>query len=85
MISTTLLQLNTADRFRGRVFALDFGMNMLAAASANYLLGVGFDNWGFSPRQLAAAMGAVLILPGILWLPAQDHWTRARVGDNGPR
>ncbi len=32
-MTTTLLQLNTADRFRGRVFALDFGMNMLAAAS----------------------------------------------------
>jgi len=77
VMSTTLLQLNTPDRFRGRVFALDFGMNMLAAASANYLLGVGFDNWGFGARQLAAAFGAVLIVPGILWLPAQARWGRA--------
>ena len=76
VMSTTLLQLNTLDRFRGRVFALDFGMNMLAAASANYLLGVGFDNWGFSARQLAAALGAVLIVPGIVWLPAQARWGR---------
>ena len=77
VMSTTLLQLNTPDRFRGRVFALDFGMNMLAAASANYVLGVGFDNWGFGARQLAAAFGAVLIVPGILWLPAQARWGRA--------
>ncbi len=79
VMSTTLIQLNTTDRFRGRVFALDFGMNMLAAAAANYLLGTGFDNWGFSARQLAAAMGAVLIIPGILWLPAQVRWARAAV------
>jgi predicted MFS family arabinose efflux permease len=77
VMSTTLLQLNTPDRYRGRVFAFDFGMNMLAAASANYLLGVGFDNWGFSARQLAAAMGAVLIVPGIVWLPVQARWARA--------
>ena len=76
VMSTTLLQLNTADRFHGRVFALDFGMNMLAAATANYLLGVGFDSWGFGARHLAAAMGAVLIIPGILWLPAQARWAR---------
>jgi predicted MFS family arabinose efflux permease len=74
VMSTTLLQLNTADRFRGRVFALDLGMIMLAAAGANYLLGVGFDNWGLGARRLAAAMGVALILPGVLWLPVQARW-----------
>jgi predicted MFS family arabinose efflux permease len=74
VMTTTLLQLNTADRFRGRVFALDLGLNMLAAAGSNYLIGVGLDTWKFSPRQLAAALGAVLILPGLAWLPVQARW-----------
>ena len=34
VFSTTLLHLNTEDRFRGRVFAADFGLNMLAASLA---------------------------------------------------
>jgi hypothetical protein len=71
VLSTTLLQLNTVDRFRGRVFALDFGMNMLAAAGSNYLIGVGLDVWKFSARQLATALGMALIIPGLLWLPVQ--------------
>jgi len=48
----------------------------VAASSANYLLGMGFDNWGFSARQLATALGAVLIVPGIVWLPTQARWGR---------
>lgn len=76
VMSTTLLQLNTDDRFRGRVFALDFGLIMLAAAGTNYLLGFAFDAWKFSPRQLAAILGAVLVLPGLLWRPAQARWAQ---------
>jgi MFS family permease len=76
VMTTTLLQLNTTDRFRGRVFALDIGMNMLAVAASNYLIGVGLDTWKFSPRQLAGALGVTLILPGLLWLPVQAAWGR---------
>ena len=74
VMSTTLLQLNVPDRFRGRVFALDLGLLMLTVSAANYLLGVGFDTWNFTARQLAVALGLTLIVPGLLWLPAQAKW-----------
>lgn len=75
VMSTTLLQLNTADRFRGRVFALDFGLNMLTASASNYFVGLGLDTWKFTARQLAAALGFVLLVPGFLWLTT--HSARA--------
>jgi MFS family permease len=74
VVSTTLLQMNTVDRFRGRVFAVDFGMNMLAAAISNYVMGVGLDVWRIDPRDLAGALGLVLLIPAAFWLVAQSWW-----------
>lgn len=74
VMSTALLQLNVADRFRGRVFALDFGLMMLMSAASNYLVGAGLDTWRLSPRELAAVMGVALMVPVTLWLPAQAVW-----------
>jgi len=76
VMSTSLLQLNTPDKVRGRVFSLDFGLFMLMIAGSNYILGLGLDTWGFTARQLAAGLGLVMIVPGILWLPAARRWTR---------
>lgn len=72
--STALLQLHVADRFRGRVFAVDFGLNQLVAATSNYVMGVGLDTWKLTARQLAAGLGVVLCIPGLLWLAAQAAW-----------
>jgi predicted MFS family arabinose efflux permease len=77
VMSTTLLQLSTTDRFRGRVFALDFGMLMLMIAVSNFVVGTGLDNWGFSARQLAAALGVLILIPGLLWPLAQRRWGKA--------
>jgi len=76
VVSTTLIQMNVSDRLRGRVFAVDFGLNMLAAAASNYVVGLGLDHWGLSARQLAAGLGAALLIPALLWLPAQAKWGR---------
>ena len=76
VVSTTLLQVHTADRFRGRVFAVDFGMNMLAASASIYIVGVGLDVWKIEPRQLAQDIGLALLIPAALWLAAQLKWTR---------
>jgi predicted MFS family arabinose efflux permease len=76
VVSTSLLQLNVADRFRGRVFAVDFGLNVLAASGSNYIMGIGLDTWSLSARQLAAGLGAVLMIPSLLWLPAQATWAK---------
>ncbi len=77
VMSTALLQLNVADRFRGRVFALDFGLMMLAASVSNYLVGAGLDRPGVGARTMAAALGAGLFFPAFLWLFAQRAWGKA--------
>lgn len=78
VVSTTLLHLNAAEDFRGRVFALDSGLVMLAAAASNYVLGLSLDAWKIDPRHLATLFGCALMVPGLLWLPAQARWGTSR-------
>jgi MFS family permease len=66
VFSTTLLQLNTEDRFRGRVFAADLGFSMLTIAVGAYVCGL-FLDWGSSARTIAAATGLLMLLPASLW------------------
>jgi predicted MFS family arabinose efflux permease len=75
VFSTTLLQLKTDDRFRGRVFAADSALAMLSIAVGAYVCGR-FLDWGFSPRLLASSVGALMLIPIALW-----SWT-ARPGRN---
>ncbi len=79
VVSTALLQINTTDRFRGRVFAVDFGLNTLTAAISTYAVGFGLDRWGMSAMKLAAGMGVALLICGLLWLPAQSRWGKKTV------
>lgn len=74
VMTTSLLQLNTPDKVRGRVFSLDFGLFMLMIAVSNYILGLGLDTWGFSARQLAAGLGFVMMIPGGLWMVGLRRW-----------
>ncbi len=78
VMSTTLLQVHTASRFRGRIFALDFGAWMLAVSVSNYLVGLGLDHWGLSARQLAAALGGAMLLLGVVWRWTSRNWTDHR-------
>ena len=73
VFSSTLLQLNTDDRFRGRVFSADFGLCMLVIAVAGYVAGVLLDA-GVSVRVLASATGACMILPFVIWAFALRLW-----------
>jgi hypothetical protein len=66
VFSTTLLQLNTEDRFRGRVFAADLGFSMLTIAVGAYVCGL-FLDWGSSARMLSVATGALMVFPAALW------------------
>ena len=52
VFSTTLLQLNTEDRFRGRVFSADLGFCMLTIAVGAYVCGVFLDR-GVSAQVVA--------------------------------
>ena len=66
VFSTTLLQIYSTDRFRGRVFAADYGLCMLGISASSYLAGVAID-FGISPRTLATAMGLVMLAPAAAW------------------
>ena len=73
VFSSTLLQLNTDDRFRGRVFSADFGLCMLVIAIACYVAGLLLDT-GVSVRLLASGTGACLLAPFIIWAFALRLW-----------
>jgi MFS family permease len=66
VFSTTLLQLQTEDRFRGRVFAADLGLSMLTIAAGAYIAGRLVD-WGFVARYVASAAGLLMLIPAIWW------------------
>lgn len=74
VFSTTLLQLHTEDRFRGRVFAADLGFSMLTIAVGAYLCGR-FLDWGISARMVATCTGLIMLLPATLWALAIRTWT----------
>jgi MFS family permease len=73
VFSTTLLQLNSDDRFRGRIFAADFGIAMAVIAISASLAGRAIDH-GVSPRVVASAVGAAMVVPTLLWASAQRLW-----------
>src|ERR1700734_3565868 len=66
VFSTTLLQLHTEDRFRGRVFSADLGFSMLTIAAGAYLCGQLLDT-GVAARTLASWTGVVMLIPAALW------------------
>jgi len=73
VFSTTLLQLNTDDRFRGRVFSADLGLCMLTIAIGAYVSGA-FLDLGISARVLVSAVGVVMLIPAALWAWAVRLW-----------
>jgi predicted MFS family arabinose efflux permease len=66
VFSTTLLQLHTDDRFRGRVFSADLGFSMLTIAAGAYLCGRLLDA-GVYARTVATWTGLVMLIPAALW------------------
>jgi predicted MFS family arabinose efflux permease len=66
VFSTTLLQLHTDDRFRGRVFSADLGFSMLTIAAGAYLCGRFLDA-GIAARTVATYTGLVMLIPATLW------------------
>jgi predicted MFS family arabinose efflux permease len=66
VFSTTLLQLHTDDRFRGRVFSADLGFSMFTIAAGAYLCGRLLDS-GVSARTVATWTGFVMLIPAVLW------------------
>lgn len=80
VFSTTLLQVYTTDRFRGRVFAAEFGLCMLTISASSYLAGLAID-WGVPARTVALAIGCVMIVPALAWTWAMRKTNSERNGN----
>jgi len=80
VFSTTLLQLHTDDRFRGRVFSADLGFSMFTIAAGAFLCGRLLDS-GVSARTVATSTGLVMLIPAGLWALAM----RLGMGHQGSR
>jgi len=80
VFSTTLLQLHTEDRFRGRVFAADLGLGSLTFAVTAYLAGLFLDA-GISARTVATSTGALMLVPATIlaWALHLGRSSQARV------
>jgi MFS family permease len=66
VFSTTLLQLHTDDRFRGRVFATELGLCMFTIAAGAFVAGLLVDR-GFNPRVVASGAGLLMLIPAAAW------------------
>jgi len=84
VFSTTLLQLHTDDRFRGRVFSADLGFSMLTIAAGAYLCGRLLDA-GLSARAVATGTGVVMLIPAALWILAIRNISGFRPPASGVR
>jgi len=73
VFSTTLLQLNTEDKFRGRVFSAELGLSMLILAVGAFLAGLFIDR-GIEPRAVAVGTGLFMLVPAGLWTWAMGRW-----------
>jgi len=74
VFSTVLLQRTVEDQFRGRVFAAELALVTLTMATSNYVVGELMDRFGYSPRVVTASVGALFLLPGIIWFATQKWW-----------
>jgi predicted MFS family arabinose efflux permease len=73
VFSTTLLQLNTEDRFRGRVFSADLGFSMLTIAIGAFACGFFLDR-GTSTKVAVTVTGLMMLVPAVLWAWAVRPW-----------
>jgi len=78
VFSTTLLQLRSEDRFRGRVFSADLGLCMLMIAVGAFVTGRLVDA-GISTRVLVSAAGLCMFVPVGLWAWAMRSMRRKDV------
>jgi len=71
--STTMLQQQTEDRFRGRVFSTEFALTMFMLALASFIAGRLADS-GIPVRTLAVWTGLAMLVPTLAWIIASRNW-----------
>jgi len=75
--SSTLLQKQTEDRFRGRVFSAEFAFSMLLVSISSFIAGQAVDR-GVDVRTVAIATGLVMLAPVATWLFAGRAWRESK-------
>ena len=71
--SSTLLQKQTDDRFRGRVFSAEFAFSMLMVSISSFAAGQAIDH-GIDVRTVAIGTGVLMMVPVAAWLVAGRAW-----------
>jgi MFS family permease len=66
VFSTTMLQLQTEDRLRGRVFSAEFACLVTGIALSTHLCGLAVDR-GIAVQTVSLGLGLVALLPAALW------------------
>jgi len=77
VFSSTLLQLQTEDRFRGRVFSAEWALSVVTMSLSSYSAGVLIDR-KVAAATVASAIGIAVLIPAVLWgitlvRPASDR------------
>jgi len=75
VFSTAMLQIQTEDRYRGRVFSAEFGFAVLTMAASSFLAGVLVDR-GVPVSRVATLTGMAMLVPAAAWTWAQRYWRR---------
>jgi len=66
VFSTTLLQKNVPDNFRGRVLAAEMVLFTFILSLSTYFTGAALD-MGEDPRRVMFFLGALFLVPGLVW------------------
>ena len=66
VFSSTLLQLQTEDRFRGRVFSAEWALSVVTMSLSSYSAGVLIDR-NIAAASVASATGLAVLIPAALW------------------
>jgi predicted MFS family arabinose efflux permease len=81
--SSTLLQRQTDDRFRGRVFSAEFAFSMLMVSVSSFAAGQAVDR-GIDVRTVATATGFLMLVPVCAWLIAGRAWRESQAEPPAP-
>jgi predicted MFS family arabinose efflux permease len=73
VFSTTLLQIYTDDKFRGRVFSAEFALMTISMSLSSNICGMLIDR-GIDLGSVVTGTGAVMIAPALLWWLGQRLW-----------
>ena len=73
VFSSTILQLQTEDRFRGRVFSAEFAFAVITMSASSYTAGMLIDRGSAAPF-VAGCTGLVMLFPALLWAYTLRRW-----------